>query len=375
MKIFLVRHGETTINKQYRFLGHFDVDLSPEGVKQAQIAASVVCNAVVCNVAKKPGTIKLYSSDLARTIQTANIIAGRFQAIDTITDAMAADSAQTAKTITGSLRDDGAITGASHDDSAIFAESCDNSAVTGTPHDNGNVTRTPRNEDNVTGVPPNLEVHGRRDLREIDFGDWEGLTYDEIRAVDGQQFDAWIKDYTSVKIPGGESWADFTYRIASAMHGILEDAHEHEDETIVIATHGGPIRFITSCFVEDADHFQNFWPSPGSVHMLDVIKRDVSETCRLAGSGKNDDKDDDGNVAAYGVNCDDGRDDMVESGFECGRGGLQNSGNVSGSANTREQGYQSGAARDGENNYQTDGCLKLSRAYKLENYRFNLQIS
>jgi broad specificity phosphatase PhoE len=273
MIVYLVRHGETAINKQYRFLGHFDVDLSTEGVKQAEIAAYAISDAVKDTVNIK-GNLTLYSSDLARTIQTAGIVARGLQT-------------------TAASRNNGAITGASEDD---------NTAI--------EVSRI-------------VEVRSTKDLREIDFGDWEGLTYDEIKSVDGAQFDAWLADYTSVKIPGGENWADFTSRITDAVLDILENAGK--DDIIVVVTHGGPIRLITSCFIDDADHFQNFWPAPGSVHMLDVVKRVIE-----SGGGRGDDICDSNACACYGA---------------------------------------------GKNNHQTVACLKLSRAYKLDNYRFNLQIS
>jgi broad specificity phosphatase PhoE len=199
----------------------------------------------------------------------------------------------------------------------------------------------------------NSEVRSRKDLREIDFGDWEGLTYDEIKSVDGAQFDAWLADYTSTKIPGGESWIDFTSRITAAVLDILENAGK--DDTIVIVTHGGPIRLITSCFVEDADHFKNFWPAPGSVHVLDIVRHvnegigDPAEGIRSAADCiKNDAESGTGNDAMHGIGGSGDSVDMIDNGTE---------------------------RNSDKNNCQTIACLKLSRAYKLDNYRFNLQIS
>src|SRR5262249_41004790 len=50
-----------------------------------------------------------------------------------------------------------------------------------------------------------LEVHPRDDLREIDFGLLEGLTYDEIAERYPSMYAAWMTDPTSVTFPGGES--------------------------------------------------------------------------------------------------------------------------------------------------------------------------
>ena len=58
-------------------------------------------------------------------------------------------------------------------------------------------------------------------LAEIDFGEWEGLAWNEIE-------DRWpgaavrkIEDWLGVAPPGGESWADFTARLDTALEQVL----------------------------------------------------------------------------------------------------------------------------------------------------------
>lgn len=64
-KIFLVRHGETNWNKELRYQGQKDVPLSKAGAKQAKLLADRL---------KKIKFDKVYSSDLKRAYQTAEII-------------------------------------------------------------------------------------------------------------------------------------------------------------------------------------------------------------------------------------------------------------------------------------------------------------
>jgi len=65
MKIYLVRHGQTKSNKEGRFVGWNDVDLSSEGCRQAEKVAQRFSTEPVA---------ALYSSELIRARRTAEII-------------------------------------------------------------------------------------------------------------------------------------------------------------------------------------------------------------------------------------------------------------------------------------------------------------
>lgn len=67
MKIYVVRHGLTELNKQGKVNGQIDEPLAPEGMAQVKAAASSL-----------PKTIKMiYTSPLIRTRQTVEILAGK----------------------------------------------------------------------------------------------------------------------------------------------------------------------------------------------------------------------------------------------------------------------------------------------------------
>lgn len=64
MKIYVVRHGQTELNKKGIFNGQIDESLSSEGIEQAKKAKSSL-----------PSNIKhIYSSSLKRTRETAEIL-------------------------------------------------------------------------------------------------------------------------------------------------------------------------------------------------------------------------------------------------------------------------------------------------------------
>ncbi len=65
MNLYLIRHGETDWNKHGRIQGHLDIPLNQQGRLQAKILATKL---------KDLHIEKIYSSDLSRAYQTAEII-------------------------------------------------------------------------------------------------------------------------------------------------------------------------------------------------------------------------------------------------------------------------------------------------------------
>jgi len=87
------------------------------------------------------------------------------------------------------------------------------------------------------GVEPRL----RGDLREIDFGEFEGRTFDEIASSHPDLYARWMRDPTSVRFPGGESYIDLSER---ATREITRIRREHEGRSVAVVTHGGVIRAV-----------------------------------------------------------------------------------------------------------------------------------
>ena len=88
----------------------------------------------------------------------------------------------------------------------------------------------------ATGVP--LAV--RNGLVETDFGEWEGLTFEEARDRDPELHAKWL-GAEDVAPPGGESFAAVRKRVGAELSAIVE---EFEGETIVLVTHVTPIKMI-----------------------------------------------------------------------------------------------------------------------------------
>ena len=67
-KLFIIRHGETQWNAIGRWQGHCDSPLTEKGIRQAKAVANFLTQYQI---------YAIYSSDLGRAVQTAEIIGAR----------------------------------------------------------------------------------------------------------------------------------------------------------------------------------------------------------------------------------------------------------------------------------------------------------
>jgi probable phosphoglycerate mutase len=159
-RLYLVRHGETLANREYRYIGTRDEPLSAHGQTQALQLAEALAGLPIAAV---------YSGPLQRAYHTALPIAARHR----------------------------------------------------------------------------LEVQKVDDLRECDFGLWEGLSRAEVlqrSPGDNQRLREWEHN-TSVAPPGGESFEALQQRVCVAVDRL---AQAHANQAIVLVSHVGPIKVLLS---------------------------------------------------------------------------------------------------------------------------------
>jgi alpha-ribazole phosphatase len=80
-------------------------------------------------------------------------------------------------------------------------------------------------------------------LREMSFGAWRGLTFDEIQERDAERLAAWLADPMHIAPPEGETLAQVTTRVQSALDDVL---HAHPEGTVLWVAHGGVLRVLIS---------------------------------------------------------------------------------------------------------------------------------
>jgi alpha-ribazole phosphatase len=109
-----------------------------------------------------------------------------------------------------------------------------------------------------------LEPVAEDGLREIDFGELEGMAYEEIQAERPDVFQAWMETPTAVRFPGGESFSDLRSRVLAAVGSIRE---RHAGEAAAVVAHGGVVRVVLADALGLAD---------GAVFRLDQAYGGVS---------------------------------------------------------------------------------------------------
>src|SRR5579872_771657 len=81
------------------------------------------------------------------------------------------------------------------------------------------------------------------DLREVDFGDWTGMAWEEVLAKFNVSAFDWLDRLEQAAIPNAESGRTFRERVEPCLRQILRD---HPGQSVAIACHGGTIRMILS---------------------------------------------------------------------------------------------------------------------------------
>ncbi|WP_371233999.1 alpha-ribazole phosphatase family protein [Pseudomonas sp. QE6] len=87
------------------------------------------------------------------------------------------------------------------------------------------------------GLPLSLDA----DLRELDFGQWEGLSPAKLMESDAQALGRFWSDPYAFPPPDGEPLGDFELRVFRALERLHRD---HAGACVLVVTHGGVMRLL-----------------------------------------------------------------------------------------------------------------------------------
>ena len=158
---YIVRHGQTNWNILGKTQGHGNSDLTAKGIEQATELAESIVNYPIDYI---------YSSDLGRAVQTAQIL----------------------------------------------------------------------------GDKSNIKVKETEALREMGFGEWEGLLIDEIKANYANVYATWRNEPHLAQIPGGETLHLIKDRVDSFIQSLNE---KYDDKHILLVTHSVTVRVMLLAFL------------------------------------------------------------------------------------------------------------------------------
>ncbi len=86
-----------------------------------------------------------------------------------------------------------------------------------------------------------LEVQDEPGLIDINAGDWQGLTHEQVKQRWPELYQTWFTSPQSMQIPGGEGLQQVRERASAAVRRL---AGQYSDQTLVLVTHAAVIRTI-----------------------------------------------------------------------------------------------------------------------------------
>ena len=131
-------------------------------------------------------------------------------------------------------------------------------------------TTSSRTKDTVKKLSElkSIEIIEKESLKEISFGDFEGLTFDEIKDKYPKEFQEKKEKGYEYKYPNGESLIDSYNRVCIELDNIISN---NDDRTILICSHGGTIRNIITYLISNSYKYHwNFKIDNGSVTILEI---------------------------------------------------------------------------------------------------------
>jgi broad specificity phosphatase PhoE len=130
------------------------------------------------------------------------------------------------------------------------------------------------------GIPPIVVP----ELREIEFGDWEGRTWNEIGAMHPAALAAWKLKSPEARPDGGESLADVRRR-AEKLRSMVESS---SGDLMLIVAHGGLNRVLISVLLDlPLSSYCRFTQPNVCISVFEAVTskwqaRVIDSTCHLA---------------------------------------------------------------------------------------------
>ena len=114
------------------------------------------------------------------------------------------------------------------------------------------------------------EIFGDRRLMEQDFGIFEGMTYKEIQNTYPKELDAWNEEFSTYRIPKGESFADVRGRAEDFLRDI-PSGRESKGEKMLIVAHKGTLGHLLAAMLKlPLDGYWNFVFEQGCYSVVDL---------------------------------------------------------------------------------------------------------
>ncbi|MDQ7793813.1 MAG: alpha-ribazole phosphatase [bacterium] len=126
-------------------------------------------------------------------------------------------------------------------------------------------------------------------LREMHFGDWEGLTRDEVHELYPEVVRTWYSDRARAGVPGGETVAVFAERVLAAFEVVVG---RHPRGSVAVISHGGSLRvYLCSVLGMDLSRLWTVQQDSACISVVDyepagprLLRLNCTEHLREAGA-------------------------------------------------------------------------------------------
>jgi len=106
------------------------------------------------------------------------------------------------------------------------------------------------------------------ELREMNFGLWEGCYYDDVARLYPDEWKMGMEDWRDMHPTEGECFRDFYSRVSNALKTIIES---YDGKKVALITHGGCMRVIVSDLLGLKEKgFWNFHFEHGKYSLLEI---------------------------------------------------------------------------------------------------------
>jgi alpha-ribazole phosphatase len=130
-------------------------------------------------------------------------------------------------------------------------------------------------------IYPGNQLLIRDGLRETNFGDFEGKTYEELK--EHPVYQDFLKSGGETAFPNGESRSEMSERVCAAFCSIVEELMETDCCHAAVITHGGVIMALLSVFSEEYAHFYSAQTENGLGFRLTIQADDWKQYGMVSG--------------------------------------------------------------------------------------------
>lgn len=106
-------------------------------------------------------------------------------------------------------------------------------------------------------------------LNDLDYGDWQWKTHEEIRSAFPDSYERWHKRPQLSRFPNGESLQELVARTGDALRHVLQ---EHRDQTFVLVGHDSVNRALITRILEQP--LSAYWRTifePCGISEIDIV--------------------------------------------------------------------------------------------------------